>query len=82
MKVNMIFNGVWKVYLHTNLINNKKYVGITSQSLASRWGHNGHNYKRQKKFYNAIQKYSWENFSHELLYNTHIQVLDSSLTVT
>lgn len=63
----------WKIYKHTNLINGKSYIGQTSQEdLNKRWS-DGHGYyaKRRNKnntiFWNAIQKYGWENFSHELL---------------
>lgn len=58
----------WVVYLHTNLINHKKYVGITcTKKPEYRWGSKGQGYKQQAKFYNAIKKYGWENFSHEIL---------------
>lgn len=57
---------VYKVYMHTNLINNKKYIGITSRKLNQRW-QNGHGYKHNKFFYRAIQKYGWDNFKHEVL---------------
>lgn len=60
----------YKVYLHTNLINGKKYVGQTVCTLNARWA-NGHGYKPKKNnnshFYNAIQKYGWSNFKHEVL---------------
>lgn len=59
----------YRVYLHTNLINNKKYCGITCMfPLSKRWGHNGSKYKRNRHFWGAIQKYGWENFSHEILF--------------
>lgn len=47
----------YKVYLHTNKTNNKKYVGITKQSLQDRWRHDGLGYKTQQKFFRAILKY-------------------------
>lgn len=57
------------VYIHKNKINQKVYVGITSQKPERRWGCKGHNYQMQVKFYQAIQKYGWDNFEHLILYS-------------
>ncbi len=54
------------VYKHTNLKNGKVYIGVTSQKPSRRW-HGGHGYSDQPLFWNAIQKYGWENFNHEIL---------------
>ena len=54
----------WIVYIHTNNINNKKYIGQTSQSLEGRSGNNGNGYRKNPRFWNAIQKYGWDNFNH------------------
>ena len=64
-------NKKWCVYIHTCLINQKSYVGITSKKPEYRWGINGIGYKKQA-FYNAIQKYGWDNFKHT--------IIDSNLT--
>lgn len=58
----------YSVYKHTNLINHKSYIGITSQKCENRWGINGKGYELQPKFYHAIQKYGWDNFQHDILY--------------
>ena len=58
----------YNVYKHTNLINHKSYIGITSQKCENRWGINGKGYELQPKFYHAIQKYGWDNFQHDILY--------------
>lgn len=50
------------VYKHTNKSNGKSYIGVSSQSIQSRSGSNGKNYKRNKYFYGAIQKYGWDGF--------------------
>ena len=56
------------VYCHLNKINGKKYIGLTKSSPPSkRWGFNGANYKSNYNFYNAIQKYGWNNFEHIIL---------------
>ena len=55
------------VYLHVNKINLKKYVGITSKAPEDRWGKNGCHYIDSPRFYNAIQKYSWNNFAHFII---------------
>ena len=54
------------IYMHKNLINNKVYIGQTNQTLATRCK-NGEGYIDSPKFYNAIQKYGWNNFEHIIL---------------
>lgn len=46
--------------------NNKKYIGITSQSVKRRWSE-GEGYSRQQLFYRAIQKYGWNNIQHTII---------------
>ena len=53
------------VYRHTSP-NGKMYVGVTRGTTKQRWK-SGSGYKRQPRFYNAIQKYGWDNFKHEVL---------------
>lgn len=58
---------VFCVYSHT-LYDGRKYIGITSQKTSRRW-RNGDAYKKQNPyFYNAIKKYGWDNFKHEILF--------------
>ena len=57
---------VYTVYIHTCLANNKKYVGITGQEPKKRWK-NGNGYYKSLFFYNAIKKYGWDNFNHEIV---------------
>lgn len=60
--------GKYKVYVHVNKINGKIYIGQTCNSLSVRAGRkSGIGYKHCTHFYNAIQKYSWENFEHIVL---------------
>lgn len=56
------------IYKHTNIINNKVYIGQTCQvnNPEVRW-RNGNGYFHQPKFYRAIKKYGWKAFTHEVL---------------
>ena len=57
------------IYKHSNKINGKCYIGQTCQDPEKRWGKNGNGYKnKHKKFWQAIQKYGWGSFTHEILY--------------
>lgn len=53
------------VYKHT-APNGKCYVGMTCQTLERR-ARNGRGYEECAAFYNAILKYGWNNFKHEIL---------------
>lgn len=61
-------NRNFKVYMHTSP-NGKKYIGITRQEKPERrWGSNGCGYIDNQHFWRAIQKYGWDNFQHEILF--------------
>lgn len=57
----------YKIYCYQNMLNNKKYIGLTSLTLKERAGKDGHNYKDCTHFWNAIQKYGWNNFNSKVL---------------
>lgn len=64
------------VYVHTNKINDKKYVGQTCQKPEYRWSNgNGYMHKNKNGEYNqllfarAINKYGFDGFTHEIIKN-------------
>ena len=59
----------WKVYVHTNKVNGKRYVGITSKAKPEHRWNSGRGYKENAHFYAAIEKYGWDQFSHEILFS-------------
>ena len=56
------------VYVHTNKVNGKRYIGITSMLPEKRWA-KGRGYRSNVLFYRAIQKYGWESFEHSVLFD-------------
>lgn len=56
----------YSVYIHTNKVNGKKYVGVTTMKPETRWG-NGRKYKNNTHFTSAIDKYGWDFFDHYIV---------------
>ena len=61
------------VYCHTLKTDGRKYIGITKNSIRKRWGKDGSKYKGCTFFLHAIQKYGWDAFEHEVLYQNFTQ---------
>lgn len=55
----------YTVYAHISP-NGKYYIGITKQKVNRRW-RKGKGYIHNAYFYNAIQKYGWDNFQHAVI---------------
>lgn len=54
------------IYEHVNVVNEKRYIGITNNP-DRRWRNGGYDYKDSPKFMNAIKKYGWDCFEHNIL---------------
>lgn len=57
----------YKLYVHISP-SGKRYYGITSVDVKKRW-QNGYGYKNNEYFTRAIEKYGWDNFQHEVLFD-------------
>ena len=68
------------VYRHTNKANGKVYIGITGDIPEHRWA-NGLRYQGNVYFNNAINKYGWDGFEHEILHEGLSQEEASRLEV-
>lgn len=68
--------GRYVIYMHKNKINGKVYIGQTCQNPPEKRWANGKGYSHNPYFTEAIEKYGWENFTHEILET--LQTLDES----
>ena len=58
------------IYKVTNIINNKVYIGQTVKTLSQRKSEHKHRFlyeNSHNKFYNALKKYGWDNFTWEVI---------------
>ena len=61
---------IYSIYLATNKINNKVYVGFT-WNLKERMAVHRYAYRNKiTKFYNAIRSYGWGNFNWKVIYQS------------
>ena len=60
------------VYVHTLKTDGRKYFGLTCQSLKERW-RDGQGYKGCCHFFNAIMKYGWNAFYHDIVLQTNVR---------
>lgn len=66
---------MYTIYEHISP-SGKHYVGQTKQKVEKRWGKDGYNYLEKRKdgrynqplFANAILKYGWDSFEHNILF--------------
>lgn len=62
---------IGSIYVITCLINNKKYVGFTKRSIATRWKeHIKYSKINDTALYNAMRKYGVQNFNIESIYQS------------
>lgn len=54
--------GKFCVYAHINTVNNKVYIGRTSQKPTRRWRNNGKGYWETHRFYSDIKDFGWDKF--------------------
>lgn len=55
------------IYIITNIVNSKKYIGQTWKTIQKRWSQHCTNEKHCIKLNRAIQKYGKDNFSIEIV---------------
>ena len=63
---------IYSIYKATNKTNGKVYIGFDSNwpNRKQRHKHLYINHNNNKKFYNAIVKYGWDNFEWEIVYQS------------
>lgn len=70
---------LYYIYIHT-CPDYMTYVGV-SQNPKQRWN-NGEGYKDNKKFYQAIKKYGWNNIRHEIVAETYYRRISQKIERT
>lgn len=56
---------LWSVYRHISP-SGKSYIGM-AKDIKHRWRGGGNGYKGSNRIWYAIQKYGWDNFTHEIV---------------
>lgn len=61
---------IYSIYKIVNSINGKVYIGYTKNYTKRLNEHCQDSKRHHSKFYNAINKHGWENFTHDILYQS------------
>lgn len=59
-------NNIWCVYIHISRSTGKCYIG-RSKNVNVRWSYDGGYYQNCSHFFNAIQKYGFDDFYHLII---------------
>lgn len=61
---------IHSIYRATNTVNGKVYIGYDSNWPARQYSHKKHSKNPKYKFHLAIQKYGWDSFEWEIIYQS------------
>lgn len=63
---------IYSIYKATNIITNKSYIGFDSKWPKRKFDHKtaAKYHKKNNKFYNSIQKYGWDSFFWDVIYQS------------
>jgi len=61
---------IYTIYKATNIVNGKSYIGFDACWPTRQKDHQQNHCKKNSKFYAAIRKHSWNNFTWEVLYQS------------
>ena len=61
---------IYTIYKIVNQLNGKVYIGFDSKWPKRKTEHKSSSKKLKNKFYNAINKYGWDNFTCEIIYQS------------
>ena len=69
------------IYMHTNIITGKQYIGLTSKGIEKRWKSHIAFAKKHNKYYfhRAINKYGIDSWKHEILEDNIKNIEDANM---
>ena len=69
------------IYMHTNIITGKQYIGLTSKGIEKRWRSHIAFAKKHNKYYfhRAINKYGIDSWKHEILEDNIKNIEDANM---
>ena len=80
----MAYTGyIYRHWLNNDKNERKSYIGQTIQEPMARWGKDGsgYTYNSKTKFANAIRKYGWNSFRHEIIETVECDTVEELIAI-